>query len=675
MLRSLIQPENVLIKLCQSREWEKVKSLLKTSPSEAKPTPSAYRGITSTALVFSILNGAPVDIVKALVMANSDQLMKVRHHRHGNALHEAIKHKSSIDIILFLIQTIIKLEKESIWVIRGELKPAQFEFDHRACIQEKIIPTRIQSHCTLLNQTDHFGRTPLHYLVERFTQQSGESLTFLHAIELLIQAYPPAVGKHDTDGLTPLDLCLISPKVTNSLREMEIEIKVFGLVKMMVNTYPSVGLRSYSSAQATIGSGFNSFDEFEAIGIQRHGSILVTNSRRLVKNTVDGNIAHNTLSHALMHGRHYSTIELLIGACKTNNPSWYTGHLYDWDEFEMEPLNEENESCMTIVSTDFEVPLHIAVTMRASPEVVAHVVKSGPDAAYIPDRCGLTPICWTWMRFVIDEIAKSEREPNENLSWTQPVVKINKRRFIPSRYLDFHERLSNDVALVAIECERATDISVLRHMHHNSIERRNMWSKLSCLLPNAAKAYTKHFKDRHPAFLEQIETISKWNPVHAAAFIDCPRAVLFSAIVNSHQSVKKVDEVGNLPVHYAAASHGYSKCLSTGVTYTHQQIQERSKVFDLVPLYPGCTKICNASGQLPIHIAIESEKKARVAISSGSGSRNNRNKRQRIFEKNVECVDITPLMYLVEADAESLEKSDGITNLYPFMQAAGKAKT
>ena len=70
MLRSLIQPENVLIKLCQSREWEKVKSLLKTSPSEAKPTPSAYRGITSTALVFSILNGGDGKRFSIIVVFN-----------------------------------------------------------------------------------------------------------------------------------------------------------------------------------------------------------------------------------------------------------------------------------------------------------------------------------------------------------------------------------------------------------------------------------------------------------------------------------------------------------------------------------------------------------------------------------------------------------------------------
>ena len=114
MLRTLIQPESKLIKLCQAREWQQVIQKLKLSSNEAKPSLSAYRGISSTALIVAIRNAAPLHVIKALVDANNDQLMKVRHHRHGNALHEAINYKSTIDVVLFLIETIIVLEREYI---------------------------------------------------------------------------------------------------------------------------------------------------------------------------------------------------------------------------------------------------------------------------------------------------------------------------------------------------------------------------------------------------------------------------------------------------------------------------------------------------------------------------------------------------------------------------------
>lgn len=696
MLRSLIQPENELIKLCQSQEWEKVKVLVANSPTEATPSAAACRGLANTALVSAIHNSAPLEVLKVLISTNSDQLMTVRHHRNGNALHEAIKHKASMEVIIFLINQIMKFEQESGWLYTGELKPVTLDL-HTLSSKNTVMPSKkehnyddialtakFDTQCTLFNQIDHLRRTPLHYLVDRFSKESGESRDLVTAIHLLVQVFPPAVAKLDTDGLTPLDICLISPQNTNSLRAMEVEMKVFSLVKMMIKAYPPVAFPSINSAQATVCSGIDMVDMYEGAGIHNLGSFLIVNSRRLLKNTMEGHIAHNTLSHALMHGRHCSTIELLIGASKTKNPSWYTGHLYDWDEFEIEPPDEENESCMTIVSNDFEVPLHIAVTMRSSPEVVTHVVKSGPDASYIPDRCGLTPVCWSWIRFVIDEIEKDNREAddeNENIIWTQPIVKSSKRRFLPSNFLDFHADLTDDLLKNVVEFMGVSDsipASCLRHIHHMNIEKRNLWTKLSCLLPNAAKACAQNEKPNDKLFMN-LDKIIHWSPVHAASYINCPRAVLLNAILNSPACLKSEDELGNLPIHYAAACQGYSKTLPIGVTFAPKIVQEKSRVFDIVPLHPDCTKSMNSSMQLPLHIAIDAEKEARVTMKNGNGLRRNRinrlqrmeSKRPRIFDKR-ESIDNSPVLFLVNAYIESLEQPDGRTHLYPFMQAAGK---
>jgi hypothetical protein len=680
MLRSLLQPESELLKLCHSREWQKVKLRCTNSPKEAKPTSSAYRGIANTALVVAIRNNAPLDVVAALIDANTDQLMKVRHHRHGNALHEAIKQRSAIDVVLFLIHKIIKLERESRWLSSGELKPMKLEFGPASVaphVERKggdmSLPSRVHTHCTLFNQTDHFRRTPLHYLVERFSKETSGNSSFINAVQILVHAFPPAVGKADTDDLTPLAICLITPKNTSQLQEMEVEMKVFSLVKIMIQAFPSAATPSINSAQANVRSGIDMLYNHEATGgVRGQRSVLVTNARDVLMNTVDGNVSHNLLSHALMHGRHLSTIELLIGASQTSNPSWHTGHIHDWDEFETETEapKRENESYMAIVSKDFEVPLHIAVTMRASPDVVAHVVQSEPDAASIPDRCGLTPICWTWIRFVIDEIKRADRESTtENAIVAQPTaVKKSKRRFLPNAYVEFNEKLTSDIASSVTEFMNETDMRRLHHIRdmNNNIERRSLWSKLSNLLPSAAKAFAYNDKTSMN-MLGRLDTITQWSPVHAASYISCPRAVLFAALYNCpSQSWKQVDELGNLPIHYAAARQGYSKSLPIGVTFSPHELKERSSVFDLVPLYPDCTKVVNCSGQLPIHIAIDKDKEARMSNSIFNQKEKKRLKRS----ETKDSIADSPLLFLARADTESLEIRDGKTNLYPFIQAA-----
>ena len=683
MLRTLIQPESRLVKLCQAREWEKVIQLVTSSPKEAIPSSSAYRGISITSLMVAIRNTAPLRVIKALVDANCDQLMKVRHHRHGNSLHEAIKYKSSIEIVIYLIEKIVDSEKESSWIIRGELRPVHIECQQHNMVatNQKLMqdssPNKLHMHCTLFNQNDSLGRTPLHCLVDRFSKERSPSTDFMKALKLLITAFPPAVGKVDSEGLTPLDMSLITPQSTpNSLRGMEIEIKIFSLVKIMTDIFPSAAAPRINAAQAPLLKGTHDVIEFNV------RQLLVS------MNNMHGAISHNTLSRALMHGRHLSTIELLIGASKTPDPSWYTGQLQDWEEYDDESEHDqyqgENESCMAIVSKEFEIPLHIAVTMKAETEVIARLVEAKPESSTILDKHLLSPICWTWIRFVMDEIQSRGTDPgNEFTASRRSVVKASRRRFIPSTFMTVYDEVTEKALEEAKEIINNFSSAIAIQKVSKSVEKRSLWSNILNLLPNAARFISSHDKEKR--LFGSLSALKKgdieWGPIHAAAYFDCPKGLLLSAIKNIPHGVKEVDQYGNLPLHYAAARKGYSKSIPIGPNGNLKDLSEDSNVFELVEFFPGGTMVKNSVGQLPLHIAIEEEKKLcsserekqRLKTRLFKASMGiEGNKRHRISTSNAN-LENSPLLCLVMADIDSLEQRDSVTNLYPFMQMAARS--
>lgn len=169
MLRRLIPNESLLIRLINQREWEQVKLRLKECKEEAVPTHSAFRGIAPTALVLSLRNKAKLDVIQALVDANIDQLIQVKHHRNGTALHEAIRINVDIDIVLFLLRKVVKYERSLKWKARGELMPMTIDCGnnngHGSRSPNAVTDFPVESsnnayhvHSTLLNQSDGMGK-------------------------------------------------------------------------------------------------------------------------------------------------------------------------------------------------------------------------------------------------------------------------------------------------------------------------------------------------------------------------------------------------------------------------------------------------------------------------------------------------------------------------------------
>ncbi len=712
MLRNLLPSEPELVRLISLRAWDEVRLRVQTHPREAAPNHSANRGIGPTALSAAVRGGAQLDTIKVLTEANLDQLVRVRHYRNGTVLHEAIKHRSSISVILYFIRTIIKYEREQNWMNRGELKPVNLDFSHGGSPIEVICqtqsqafrdercsdsPNRVNVHSTIFNQTDDLGRTPLHHLVVRASASQSRDCrdNMMRAVQKLAHAFPPAVGRQDNDGFTPLDLALVTENSNSLGQAMEIEMRVFGLINILIKEYPMAAHPSINHfpAQARLKPDSTpnmipgrqlqprsrSLSSTLVDDSRQQGQSIIQNRRalsdRVLSETITGNIKHNPLSHALMHGRHFSSIELLMEASRSSHTTWHTGHFNcDWNDNQNEGPQSHgvDQCCMTIVSRDFEIPLHIAVTMRASSDVVRHVLLAASDAAAVPDRCDLTPICWTWMRFVIDEM---ERHPN--VPSRPPLVRASKRRYIPSNFPQasefYTDKMYGKVHELCSEIKRLGFHSEAM-FQENEIERE-MRLKILYLLPCAAESLSTLCPEK--SVIPGIESVTEWSPLHSAAFLVCPRAVVLQSIASNTSNLRKKDSLGNTPLHLLVAREVYTKEILLGVTSAPHRICEHSAVPDLLSLYPNATEVINNNGQLPLHIAIDFEKKqnarkpnddmtscsSRLIHQAPSPIHSNAEEMKKTLERST-------ALYLAQFDPGSLEIKDGLTGLYPALQAA-----
>jgi len=676
MLRNLLPSEPYLIKLINEKEWEQVKLRVRTHPKDAAPNHSAYRGIGPTALVLAVRGGAKLDTCVAITEASLEQLVQVKHHRYGTVLHEAIKCDASVDLILYFIKTIAKYEMDQVWNSRGELKPILLEMDRKASYSPVAIsrfndhsmsPNRLHTHNTLFNLSDGLGRSPLHYLIQRAVSPTvlrDCRDNIMCAVQKLVNVFPPAIGKRDVDGYTPLDIALIAKNTFHASNDLEVEMRIYGICSILVKKYPMAAFPHFNSAMAKLASPSRSSEKFRLPRPTMNDTdtgYIIAKSRLILSQAVQGNIAHNPLSHALMHGRHLSTIELLLEASKLSQTSWHTGHLHDWNECQREHSDGLDSCCMAIVSRDFEVPLHICATMRAPGDVVQQVLLSAPKAAMVPDRCSLTPICWTWIRHVIEENDRNSfNAEHPGSQYREVPAKASKRRIIPYRYSEFNGIYTEELAKMVKSFfgdEGSTSV-------RSSLTpgERCEWQKFSVLLPAAAKSIAVAYPEDVP--VSSIEFVESWSPLHSACILDCPRGVVLLAVLALPWSARHQDSLGNLPLHYAASRCSYKKAIPLGATSIPRLVCDICPVMDVFVAYPGATKVMNVYGQLPLHIAIDAEKRSCLQRDNAILSRIHQ-------ATNMDTVkEPSTTLSLSRADPESLECLDGISGLYPFAQAA-----
>lgn len=630
----------------------------------------------------------------------------------------------------------------------------------------------------LLGQTDDVGRTVLHHLADRIVREvvqsssrsttdsfanfrgppafrggggiggargmrdnsNGETSTqlthedFDNMLDLcrkVARAYPPAILMNDIDGYTPLVIALVVPppgKFSSDTRyDGESTCRIDCVVEEMTSVFLEyapeaadlsststtiMGLRSAAATAAMARRGLRRVDRSHHctspvnIGGGTFGDDCSDEEEKAPKEICGMpavNIGPNPLYFALVHRRSIPTIEMILSANST-------------------PPGRSSPSCTAIVTSDLEVPLHVAVTMRAPTEVIRLLLLYGPEAAAAGDSYSLTPLDWLWMRHVLDrpflEIhGDGGHEANDAAPVLPPFMpsKPSSRRYIPKAYL----QIWNDAAEEIESLTEAMSNNNRRRSFHQAFQNYRvgagaLWERASMMLPCAAAAIYEATQSEQDVFNRK----QKWPVVHAAAYVPCPRPLLDLAIYYYPDQVREKDEFGRLPLHYAVSRSdrdityhlpaGVAQTVTPYVRAQHRRSSmQSSPVVQLVQHYPEGCRIADPESRLPLHIALDTVKEyedeeeqqilgampstprrpmflhnnrhngpapttnrinnaggfARLRTSSSSSS----------FAKEMERGNEAGRLVircLLEACTDTFERRDPTTLLYPFMQAA-----
>lgn len=272
-------------------------------------------------------------------------------------------------------------------------------------------------------------------------------------------------------------------------------------------------------------------------------------------------------------------------------------------------------ACLTLVSGYREVPLHLAATMRSPMTMLRDLLEFEPYAARVKDMHNLTPLDWVWIRHVVDWCSETETAVTED-------VMPSTRRYLSSHYAGWHD-------LTSVEMKTSDDTDGKEALLNSLLDRMHL------LLPAAARAAAKE-----PEYTRG----EQWSLLHSACAVSCPLAVVRLACQNDPSSLNTL-HAGHLPLHYAASRTGYRATVPVGVSREVRTMVEPSPAMEVASKFVQATRVVDAHFQLPLHIAIDTVKRT----------------------NDDEATVVTELLRLYP---DSLERRDGKTMLYPFLQAA-----
>eukprot|EP00816_Leptocylindrus_hargravesii_P000545 CAMPEP_0196827684 /NCGR_PEP_ID=MMETSP1362-20130617/94285_1 /TAXON_ID=163516 /ORGANISM="Leptocylindrus danicus, Strain CCMP1856" /LENGTH=619 /DNA_ID=CAMNT_0042208329 /DNA_START=357 /DNA_END=2213 /DNA_ORIENTATION=+ len=258
-----------------------------------------------------------------------------------------------------------------------------------------------------------------------------------------------------------------------------------------------------------------------------------------------------------------------------------------------------------------EYPLHICAKTGEykTTEVMMLLLYAAPEVAAIQDEQGLTPIHWAWIRHACGRPLKAGD-------------------FVPDNIYEILQE---------------ADASIL------ASDDMMCFSSLTATLEILLQAAYFHCA-------RQFRPLS-WRMVHAAAAVCCPRAVLKLAIKLYPEQLCEQDENGSTALSLATSLPESKRWIFRGGLFGQPlpnvpEIVEEHPVSILVREYPDACQKADASGRLPLHLAIEkfhcrrSQKKKWAQI-------------------------VSDLLY---AYPGSICVRDHRTGLYPFMLAAVDVK-
>ena len=670
-----------LLHLIEARNWELARARAEAYAAEARPTSAAYRGISQTALSSAVRNGAPLATVRAILRANPDALVAVRHARRGSVLHEAIRSKATIDVIKFLVDEALRLDElqkksgaknsTSSVPIWGQMDDSNRTILHlligRICSAIiKVTPRSNTSSVTNFRSPPHFRGS------EAPTKEDIDQM--LEICDKIANAYPKSLSLIDIDGNNALTMALINPPPGNFAQE-DSRTYVDKIIERMVSIFcdcrPDAAEQSITPNQIM---GIMSGATIQAVAkcgirhVNRQHEVITTaeGADDEKKKNISVNVGPNALYAAIIHHRSVETIETLL----TANPS-------------------SSRAVYAVVTQQLETPLHVAVTVRAPVDVIRLLLRHGPEAVIAGDRHNLTPLDWLWIRYVLDRAHLAGSRSNNNsgsdsdagsVAATLPQFQANrpyKRRTIPSTFLQNWKDAATEIQMLSEAVNgnaKATKRMRVGSFTNYRVTTGALWERVSLMLPVAAR-------EMHRLLEQTTDEPEEWKVYHAASYVPCPVPLLDLAFFYYPDQVKEKDARGFLPIHLAASNpyHDVTFDLPGGMTSgvsPYVRAQHRTSFGELSPISrvikhstSEASHTVTPDGRLPLHIALEMIKDHqstfRAACQSEVFTSISNQNRAVPWE-----ISRSIIRSLVEANTTAFERQDPQTLLYPFMQAA-----
>jgi hypothetical protein len=472
--------------------------------------------------------GAPLSTLQALVKACIEQVGVI--HRRGSVLTEALRHRASNEVVDFLLKAIIHYQATS--------------------------------HCRInvLGSQDDWGRTALHYMVERVktSWERGEANAYNWCLfRDLLHARPESIQTLDTDGNTPLILLLLLPRAPTPELYATVEAGILQMVQLMVSLCPCVAAITRRLPEPW------------------HSNAKQETSPHASRPTIpDG--SPTPLHYAILHGRSLETVNALLEANRKVG------------------IN----ACATIISQYHEVPLHTAISTQAPLSILSRLVQECPESVLCADGNGLTPIDWIWIRHVVDWHTENNT----------PRTLVSRGRFLAGSFMEWHESVSQ--ALSGAEDDGNDDENDRMESTPLAAKAvtRDLIARMELLLPMAA------------VYAAPDHVGKSWSLLHMTCYVPCPLAMVHLALnCTNEDALQSPDYQQRLPLHWAAARFGYTANFPVGVSRAKKRLVERTPVPTIVSKYEPACRVVDGHGQLPLHIAIDAARYYRkVAMVSQS---------------------------------------------------------
>mmetsp|Transcript_26974 Transcript_26974/g.41818 ORF Transcript_26974/g.41818 Transcript_26974/m.41818 type:complete len:657 (-) Transcript_26974:98-2068(-) len=317
-----------------------------------------------------------------------------------------------------------------------------------------------------------------------------------------------------------------------------------------------------------------------------------------------------------------------------------------------------------------EVPLHFLCMRFDDTAKYSAILDNMPASARCKDANGLTPLHWTFIRYL------ALTDDADDFNAVSAPLDYTKFRYIPHNYEQLANLFVEHVKNHTSEYKNclANDTSTLEGCDVSG-DFRGFWARIRLLL-EAGYTYTCNHDtedDRKSAYNQEFVYAGKIiSPsssklsidrrthnsrststgasessilVHASCMVPCPLYIARVAHYLDDSAIRRRDALGRLPLHYACMyeDHCWSMRLSEGSSRT---IEEGSaeRIGFVLPLFPQAARIRDVFRRLPLHWALDN------------------------------CnIDVEVIYTLLGEYPAAINLKDGITKLYPFMQAAASA--